>query len=136
MTHAYAVQRRPISRAHPRLFGSLERLKQLAAERPEAFRRMSAFAHEKAPAKYNMIEHDRVFCVALTAAIEGDAGLAAEARQLAMMYVEGDIRVGHETYGHDMARVAVCYDLCHAAFSADDKSKLFTYMDKTIDANV
>lgn len=136
MSAPYDAARQAIAKEHPRLFGSLGRLKQLAVERSDAYRRMAAYAHDQQPDPYNLHEHDRMLCVALTAAIEGDEQLAAEARRLAMVHVEGDIRVGHETYGHDMARVAVAYDLCHAVFSAEDRAKLFAYMDKTIDANV
>ncbi len=133
---AFDAHRHAVSLEHPRLFGSLARLKQLAADRPDAYRRMATFTRAIDPAKYDQSEHDRVFSIALTAALEHDAALAAEARRLAMVYVNGKIRVGHDTYGYDCARVAVAYDLCHAAFSAEDRVKLFTYMNKTIDANV
>ena len=45
-TPAFFSSLEKVSKDHPRLFGSRDRLKQLAAERPEAYRRMVAFARQ------------------------------------------------------------------------------------------
>jgi hypothetical protein len=73
---------------------------------------------------------------ALVCAIEQDEQLGKRAVQLAMKYINGPIRKGHVPFGHDLARCAIVYDLCHEYWSNHQRVKFQEYMNKTIDANV
>ena len=122
---------RPVPREHPRLLGSIERLRELARERPEAYSRMADVARNK-PAD----DHQKMISMALVSAIEGDNELGRKAVELAMKYVKSPIRVGHETFGHDLARCAIVYDLCFPCWTEEERQKFHEYMNKTVDANV
>lgn len=93
---------------HPRLLGSRQDLQQLANERPEAYARVTTAAREP-----NVDEHSKMLSLSLVCAIDRDAGLGRQAVQMAMKYVNGPIRTGHVTFGHDLALCAIAYDLCH-----------------------
>ena len=53
-----------------------------------------------------------------------------------MRYIDAPIRVGHETFGHDMANCALVYDLCYPSWRPEERQKFIEYMNKTVDANV
>jgi hypothetical protein len=53
-----------------------------------------------------------------------------------MKYATGPIRKGHETFGHDLARCAIVYDLCHDAWTDEQRAAFHQYMNATVDANV
>ena len=121
----------PVPREHPRLFGSRERLQQLARERAEAYRRIVSVAREQ-----EADEWAKLVSLSLVCAIDRDAQLGRQAIDLAMKTINGPIRVGHVTFGHDLARCAVVYDLCHEHWTPDERTRFHDYMNKTIDANV
>ena len=125
------MSERPVPREHPRLLGSIERLRELARERPEAYSRMADVARNK-PAD----DHQKMISMALVSAIEGDNELGRKAVELAMKYVNSPIRVGHETFGHDLARCAIVYDLCFPCWTEEERQKFHEYMNKTVDANI
>jgi hypothetical protein len=93
--------RHPVPREHPRLFGSLERLRALAAERPEIFVRMDEVALERQGG-----DMEYLFSAALASAVAGDNALARDAVAHALKIVRGSLRVGHETFGKDLANCA------------------------------
>ena len=37
------------------------------------------------------------------------------------LQIEGPIRKGHVTFGHDLARCAIVYDLCYPAWTAPER---------------
>ena len=123
-------KRRAVPREHPRLLGSRAHLKGLAHERPEAYGRTVAVARER-----KADDHAKMISMALVAAIEGDSGLARRAVDMAMTYVGRPVKKGHTPFGSDMARCAVVYDLCHDAWTADERAAFHRYVNETVDAN-
>jgi hypothetical protein len=103
----------------------------MASQRPDSYRQVLNVAREADA-------HDpaRIISSALVAVIDGDEAMAREAQRRVMEYVRGPIRVGHATFGSDLALCALVYDLCHRAWSETDRDAWFTYMNKTVDANV
>ncbi len=116
---------------HPRLLGSLERLQRLAAEHPEAYQRVVKVAREM-----NADDHAKMISLAIVCAVESDERLGKLAVQMAMTYINGPIRSGHVTFGHDLARCAIVYDLCYEYWSEDQRVRFHEYMNRTVDANV
>jgi hypothetical protein len=116
---------------HPRLLGSRHRLQELAKERPEAYVRVTTVAREP-----GADEHSKMLSVSLVCAIDCDAGLGRQAVQMAMRYINGPIKTGHVTFGHDLALCAIAYDLCHEHWTRQEREKFHEYMNKTVDANV
>ncbi len=125
------TDRHPVPQEHPRLFGTRERLQGLALERPEAYARMKAVTGNP-----DATDHELMFSLALVTAIERDSTLGRRAVELAMTYVNGPIRSGHVTFGYDLARCAVVYDLCWEYWTAEERAKFHTYVNATVDANV
>ncbi|MDP2897804.1 MAG: heparinase II/III family protein [bacterium] len=74
--------------------------------------------------------------LSLVCAIDRDAGLGRQAVQMAMRYINGPIKTGHVTFGHDLALCAIAYDLCHEHWTRQEREKFHDYMNKTVDANV
>jgi len=120
----------PVPKEHPRILGPRSRLQKLSRERAGAYRRTVDTARNK-QADY----HTKVISLALVSAIEGDAGLGKQAVGMAMRVVNGPIRRGHVTFGHDLAHVGIVYDLCHEHWTDAERTKYHSYVDKTVDAN-
>ncbi|MBW7998005.1 MAG: hypothetical protein FVQ81_15850 [Candidatus Glassbacteria bacterium] len=128
---------RAISRDHPRLLGSAERLKQLAREKPETYARVVRAARELEPNRETVIdEHMKMVSMALVYVIDGDRELGRQAVERALKYVDAPIRVGHQTFAHDLARCAIVYDLCWPERTAEERRRFQTYLNETVDANV
>ena len=123
--------RHPVLVEHPRLFGFRHRLQRLAKERPGAYRRVVRVARE-----LDADDHSKMISMALVCAIERDERLGRSAVQMAMKYINGPIRKGHVPFGHDLARCAIVYDLCHEYWTIHEREKFHEYMNKTVDANV
>jgi hypothetical protein len=123
--------RHPVPRDHPRLLGSRERLQKLAEERPEAYGRMAQVARTG-----DARGHAKMVSLALVSAIEQDEQLGREAVRMAMEDVNGAIRIGHVTFGSDLARCAIVYDLCYEYWTPDERTAFHEYVNKTVDANV
>jgi len=123
--------RHPVPTAHPRLLGSRQELQALAQARPEAYKRTAAAARQAGAG-----DHERMVSIGLVCAVEGDEKLAREAVALAMKYVNGPIQKGHVTFAHDLARCALVFDLCHDAWTPEERAKLIAYVNATVDANV
>jgi hypothetical protein len=128
---AMAESVHPVPKEHPRLLGSRERLRQLARERAEAYQRVVEVARGG-----ETDEHAKMVSLALVCAIEGDEQLGREAVAMAMKYVDGPIRQGHVTFGADLARCAIVYDLCYESWTAEQRAAFHRYMNETFDANV
>jgi len=129
---AYRAGEHPVSREHPRLLGSLERLKALKEQRPEPYARMAAVARKSGDSD----SHHSLVSMALVSAIEDDGLLGRKTIDLTMKIVESDIRRGHVTFGADLAKTAVVYDLCWPWWTDEEKNKYFQYFGATVDANV
>jgi hypothetical protein len=123
--------RRAIPKEHPRLLGSRSRLQRLSQERPEAYQRVVRVARE-----LNADDHAKMISMALVCAIEQDKQLGKSAVQMAIKYINGPIRKGHVPFGHDLARCAIVYDLCHECWTHEQRAKFHEYMNKTVDANI
>jgi hypothetical protein len=128
-----AVQsaRHAVPKEHPRLLGSRQRLQKLASRRNEAYQRVVRVARE-----LKADDHAKMISMALVCAIEQDEQLGKRAVQMAMKYINGPIRKGHVTFGHDLARCAIVYDLCHEYWTRHERAKFHEYMNKTVEANV
>jgi len=130
---------RRIAKAHPRVLGSLDRLKALAKERPEAYARMATVARGvmgEADDHRRNDDHASMISLGLVSAIEADKAMARRAVEMALTYVDADIRHGHVTFGHDLGRTGLVYDLCHAAWTEEERQRFITYFNATVDANV
>ena len=128
---AVDAERHAVPREHPRLLGSREYLRELARERPGAYARVVRVAREQ-----RADDHAKMISLGLVAAIEEDAALGRQAVAMAMEYVEGPIRQGHVTFGHDLARCALVYDLCFEYWEDGQRAAFHEYMNQTIAANV
>jgi len=126
-----AIARHPVVATHPRLLGSLERLQGLAVQRADAYRRMADVARNSS----GVDDHAGIISMALVAAIEQDADLGRRAVALALGYVDGPIRQGHVTFGHDLALAALVYDLCHAWWTEGERIRFHEYLQQTVEAN-
>jgi len=115
---------------HPRLLGSRDELQALAEARPVAYARTAKIARTA-----NVDDWPRAVSLSLVAAIENDRTLARQAVDLAMKYVRAPIRVGHVTFGSDLALCAVVYDLCHDAWQPAEREAFHRYVNATWDAN-
>ena len=125
-----------ISREHPRLLGSKEHLQQLARERPEAYARVVDVARNLESSEETVLdEHMKMVSLALVSAIEGDRELGRQAIERAKRYIEAPVRVGHETFGHDLARCAIVYDLCWPYWTEQERLAFHDYLNRTVDAN-
>ena len=122
---------RAVPAEHPRLLGSREYLQSLAVSRPEAYKRVFSVAREQ-----NADDHAKMISMALVCAIEDDETLGRDAVQLAMKYITGPIRKGHVTFGHDLARCAIVYDLCYEYWTQQQRVQFHEYVNATVDANV
>ena len=120
-----------VPREHARLLGPRSRLQTLAKERGAAYRRVVDVARKR-----KADDHAKMVSMALVCAIENDAELGRRAVQMAMKYVNGPVRKGHCTFGHDLARCALVYDLCHGSWTDGQRTKFHDYVNKTVDANV
>ena len=126
-----------ISKSHPRLLGSAYQLRQLAKERPEAWQRVAWVARNLEPDDETVLdEHMKTLSMGLVYAVEGDEAVGRAAIERVLTTVRAPIRVGHETFGADMARVALVYDLCHPLWSEAEKAEFLDYSGRTVDANV
>lgn len=123
--------RHPVTREHPRLLGSRKELRVLAKQRPAEYQRLKAVGTSSEGDDYTWI-----ISAAVVAAIEGDAALGQKVQQRAMKLVDGPIRVGHVTFGTDLALCGLAFDLCPEAWSDADRVKLCSYINKTVDGNV
>ncbi|HLA40534.1 MAG TPA: hypothetical protein VJ417_11070, partial [Candidatus Glassbacteria bacterium] len=123
--------RHAVPTTHPRLLGPLERLQELAQTRASAYARTKSAAHNP-----DAGDHEKMISLAIVAAVEDDSASAREAIALALNYINAPIRVGHETFGHDLARCAVVYDFCWKWWTDTERTKFHTYMNSTVDANV
>lgn len=130
-TAAKTAAGRVVPRAHPRLFGPRAHLQQLARERADAYRRVVEVAR-----KHEADPWVKLVSMSLVSAIELDAVLGRQAVDIALKTVDGPIRSGHVTFGHDLAYCAVVYDLCYEHWTADERSRFHNYVHRTIDANV
>src|SRR3990172_8633749 len=120
---AAAPAKHPVPDEHPRLLGSRHRLQQLASERTEAYQRMVKVARE-----LEADDHAKMLSMALVCAIEQDEQLGKSAIQMVMKYITGPIRQGHVTFGHDLARCAIVYDLCYEYWTPGQRAKFHEYM--------
>ncbi|MBA2482306.1 MAG: heparinase II/III family protein [Planctomycetes bacterium] len=134
-----------VPREHPRLLGSLDRLRELARQRPDAYRRMRVIARDRGvedasePDPYARIVHrcNKLTSMALVAAIDGDAAFARRTVDVALAWhVDRPPQVGHVTFGHDMAYCALVFDLCYDAWTPDERARLFVYLGACRDANI
>ena len=120
-----------VSKEHPRLLGSRERLQRLARERSDAYQRVVRVARQ---AKSD--EHSEMISMALVTAIELDEPLGRQAVDTVLKTVDGPIRQGHVTFAHDLARCAIVYDLCYEYWTPEERERFHQYVNKTVDANI
>jgi hypothetical protein len=75
--------------------------------------------------------------MALVAAIDGDPAFARRTVEVCLAWhVDKNPQVGHVWFGGDMAYCAIVYDLCHGAWSTQERARLFTYLGACRDANI
>jgi len=126
-----SISRRTVPKEHPRLLGTQQRLQALAQERASSFKAMEEIAR-----KGNGDDNNRIASMALVSCIQGDAALGKQAVKLVMPYVNGPIKVGHVTFGADLAICGLVFDLCHDAWTPAERTKFIEYYNQTCDANV
>ena len=126
-----------ISEEHPRLLGSQQTLKRLVMARPEAYARVVEAARKLEPGDESVMDdHMKIVSMALVCSIENDSELGRLAIERALTCIEAPIRVGHENFGHDLARCALVYDLCWPYWTQEERLEFHDYMNRTVDANV
>ncbi len=128
---ACAESRHAVPREHPRLFGSKNELRDLAKRKPGTYQRVLGVALEREGG-----DHEQMISSALVYAVSGDEAIGRQAVELAQKYVDGPIRTGHETFGRDLARCAIVYDLCWPLWTPEQRTRFHGYMNRTVDANV
>jgi hypothetical protein len=116
---------------HPRLLGTKAFLQQLAIDRASDFQRVVSVADNQSAG-----DHERMISLSLVSAINNDQARARQAINLALTYINGPIRKGHVTFGHDLARCAIVYDMCFDYWSANERTAFHDYMNATVDSNV
>lgn len=128
-----------IPKEHPRLFGPLARLKQLAMDRPEAYARTKEVALTMTPGE----GHDDhvlfgwVPSVALVSAIEGDRKLARKGVDFVLdRFITKPVRTGHVPFGGDVAFCALVYDCCHAEWTQKERESFWAYMTEAREKNM
>lgn len=126
-----AQDRHPVPTEHPRLLGSRAELQALARQRPAEYQRVVAVARQA-----GTDDHAAILSQSLVAAIERDGDLGRQAKQRALKLVDGPIRAGHVTFGHDLALSALAYDLCFEWWTDAERERFHTYVNRTVDANV
>ena len=72
--------------------------------------------------------------LALVSVIEQDRPIGRQAIDMALKTVDGPIKKGHVQFGHDLARCAIIYDLCHEYWTSEERTRFHQYMNKTVDA--
>lgn len=128
---AASVVRHDVATDHPRLLGSRAELQALSRARAVEYRRVVAVARGR-----GADNHAAIISQALVAAIEGDRELGRRAIERALMFVDGPIRKGHATFGHDLALSALAFDLCFEWWTEDERARFISYFNRTVDANV
>jgi len=128
---AEAETRHPVPTGHPRLLGSRAELQALARERAAEYQRVVSVARQP-----GSDDHAAILSLSLVAAIEGDAEMGRRAKARALKFVDGPIRQGHVTFGHDLALSALAYDLCFEWWIDAERERFHSYVNRTVDANV
>ncbi len=126
----FSAGRHEISRAHPRLLGDADFLRQLAAERPEAWARTLEQAHNP-----EINGTAGVVSSGLAYVIEGNQELGMHAKELGLEIVRKGVLQGHIRFGDALANSALAYDLTYPLWSEQEKQEFFRYFDQTVDAN-
>ena len=120
-----------ISHEHPRLLGSIERLRKLHDERKPDYWRMKDVISNPSAGDY-----EKIISLALVSSIESDSTLGRQAIDLALTYVNGPIKQGHVTFGRDLTLCAIVYDLCWPYWTQPERDAYISYFNTTVDANV
>jgi len=123
--------RRAVAKEHPRLFGSRQRLRRLAEQRGEAYRRVVRVARQQ-----KADDHSKLVSMALVCAIEGDEALGRRAVARVMVAIGGPIPKGHTPFAHTLARCAIVYDLCHASWTPPQRARFHEFINRVVGANV
>jgi len=123
--------RHPVPKEHPRLLGSADWLKKLAAERPEVWSRVLEAARSGQADR-----HAKIISLGLAYVIEGDQAQGRQAVDIALEKIGEPIMVGHVPFGSMLADLALAYDLCWPLWSEEERQKFFDYFGRTVDANV
>jgi hypothetical protein len=131
MAHAADAGRHAVTTEHPRLLGSRSELQALARQRSAEYQRMVTVARGGAGDN-----HSAIISAALVAAIESDRELGRRAIERALKFVDGPIRKGHATFGHDLALSALAFDLCFEWWTDAERERFYRYFNQTVDANV
>ncbi len=126
---AYAVKKIPST--HPRLFGTKADLLRLRAARGGAYNRMKGVARGRGGG-----ELDVVMSNCLVYAIEGGEEYARRAIGLARRIMSRPLKRGHETFAHEMAKVAIVWDHCFGALAEDDRKRIIEWVDKEYEINI
>ncbi|MBA2480792.1 MAG: hypothetical protein H0V44_09025 [Planctomycetes bacterium] len=128
-----------VTQAHPRLFGSRERLRTLARERPDAYRRTLAVARDRVITTATGVErgaqitpYGKMVSLALVSAIEDDRALGRQAIELAIdRFIALPVKTGHDVFGADVGMCAIVYDLCHPHWTEAERQRFFAYMNES-----
>jgi len=123
--------RRAVAKEHPRLFGSRQRLRRLAEQRGEAYRRVVRVARQQ-----KADDHSKLVSMALVCAIEGDEALGRRAVARVMEAIGGPIPKGHTPFAHTLARCAIVYDLCDASWTPPQRARFHEFINRVVGANV
>lgn len=122
--------KRPIPKAHPRLFGSAEQILQLARSKPAIWATVlrSAESGSPTPALRGRI---RGFASLVT----GDPKHARSAIADALKIVDKGLSTEHVEFEQRMWPVAETYDACFAWLTPEERTAFIDYLNRMFDAN-
>lgn len=132
---AFHAGRRAITSERPRLLGSREYLCNLAKQRPLAYQKMVDYARQDlAEQTYEL--QAKMYGRAIAYVVEGDKVEGRSAVDLVLKhFIDQAVRTGHVTFGHDLAKCAIVYDLCHDLWTPAERERFRHYVHATIAAN-
>ena len=135
-TSKYDAGRHAITTDRPRLFGSRDDMRALAQKRPEAYRRMVDYARRDLEEEGYELQA-KMIGLAYAYVLEGNKKEGRQVVDLALKhFVDQPIKSGHVTFGYDMMKCAIAYDLCHDLWTPEERERFRKYAHATIDANV
>lgn len=132
---AFDAGRHAITSERPRLLGSREYLCNLAKQRPVAYQKMVDYARQDLEeATYEL--QAKMYGRAIAYVVEGNKVEGRTVVDLALKhFIDKPVRTGHVTFGHDLAKCAIAYDLCYDLWTAAERERFRKYVHATIAAN-
>ncbi len=125
------MDQRPIPQERPRIFGSTDVIRCLAAERAEDYQRLC-----KVAAREDLTDWPGAATHSLLYTITGERAHGERALAIARAVAQKPILVGHQSFARELAKIAVAYDHAHDLLTEADKELFHDYLNRTYEANI